>query len=154
MNRINSIVTAAFLMGTLAGCASGPRLSSGPALSKAEARISFKKTADLGTRITLKVRNLVEPEDLNPPGYAYVAWVQGDREAPPQNVGALAVDDDRRGELKTITPLHDFELFVTAEASSDVAQPTGPPLLWTHRDERFARSRRDQWAQLALNGAR
>ena len=154
MSRINSIAAAALIAWPLSGCASGPRLASGPALAKAKGTVSFIKTEDRGTEIVLNVEHLTEPEALNPPGYAYVAWVQSDREAPAYNVGALAVDDDRNGELKTVTPLRDFELFVTVETSSDASQPTGPPLLWTHRDERLEISRRDQWTQLASRRAR
>jgi hypothetical protein len=154
MVRINSIAAAVILMGTFAGCESGPRLIRAPALAKAKGSASFKKTSDHGTRIVLVVRNLAEPENLNPPGYSYVAWVQGDREAPPHNVGALVVDDEQQGELRTLTPLRDFELFVTAEPSSDVAQPTGPPLLWVHRDARIKLVRRDEWTRLAVGDAR
>ena len=94
MIRIHIAAAAAVLMAALAGCASGPRLSRAPALAKAKGTVSFMKTADHGTRIVLAVGNLTDPENLNPPGYAYVAWVQSDREAPPHNVGALVVDDD------------------------------------------------------------
>lgn len=154
MNRIIGAVTAAVLMGTLCACASGPRLVSDPSLAKAKGTVSFKGTEERGTRITLKIKNLAEPEGLNPPGYVYVAWVQSDREADAHNIGVLVVDDSRKAELRTSTPLHDFELFVTAEASSDAPQPTGPPLLWTHRDAMIKLARRDEWSQLALGDAR
>jgi hypothetical protein len=154
MIRSNIVAAAILITGTLAGCASGPRLGRAPALAKAKGTVSFTKTAEHGTRIILAVKNLVDPENLNPPGYAYVAWVQSDLEAPPHNVGALVVDDDQRGELKTITPLRDFELFVTAEPASDAAQPTGPPLLWMHRDARIKVGRRDEWSRLAMGDAR
>ena len=150
MIRINSLVAAAVLAGTLSGCAAGPRLASGPALAKAKGTVFFKKTEDRGTEIILKVRHLADPEGLNPPGYSYVAWVQSDREAPAHNVGSLIVDDDMNGELRSLTPLRDFELFVTVEPSSDAAEPTGPPLLWTHRDDRIMIARRDSWTRLAL----
>jgi hypothetical protein len=152
MIRFTGIAAAAAL--TLAGCASGPRLSHAPALAKAKGRVSFMKTADHGTRIVVDVKNLAEPETLNPPGYAYVAWVQSDREETPHNVGVLVVDDEQTGELQTITPLRDFELFVTAEPSSDVVEPTGPPLLWVHRDARMKVVRRDEWIRLAAGSAR
>jgi hypothetical protein len=154
MTRFEEFAAAAVLMAVLAGCAPGPRLAAAPALGKAKGNVFFKKTEERGTEILLRVRNLAEPEQLNPPGYAYVAWVQSDREAPPHNVGALAVDEEQTGELATATPLRDFELFVTVEPASDVAAPTGPPLLWTHRDDRLRLSRRDEWTQLAMGRAR
>lgn len=133
MTRASFVAAAALLAGALAGCASGPRLSVGPMLSKSRGRVRFEKTADDGTRILMRVENLAEPEGFDPPGYAYVAWVQSSRESAAQNVGALVVDDYRTGVLKTTTPLRDFELFVTVEPTSDAAKPTGPPLLWARR---------------------
>ncbi|HXS99664.1 MAG TPA: hypothetical protein VN915_03250 [Elusimicrobiota bacterium] len=131
MNRFIGVLAAAALS---AACASAPRLSSAPALSKAKGTVTFKPTLYKGTKITLRIENLKDPEKLDPPGYSYVAWVQSERESPPQNVGALVIDPDLNGALSTTTPLHEFEFFVTAETSSDAAQPTGPPLFWIHKD--------------------
>ncbi|HEX4048434.1 MAG TPA: hypothetical protein VH309_11395 [Elusimicrobiota bacterium] len=133
MVRGRFLAAAALLAAALTGCASAPRLSAGPALSKSRGRVRFEKTADGGTRILMRVENLAEPEGFDPPGYAYVAWVQSSREAAAQNVGALIVDDYRTGVLRTTTVLRDFELFVTVEATSDSPKPTGPPLLWARR---------------------
>jgi hypothetical protein len=43
------------------------------------------------------------------------------------------VNDHRKGTLKTVTPLNDFELFVTAETDSQTQVPTGQRLIWTNR---------------------
>lgn len=131
MNRSIVVLVAAALA---AACASAPRLSSAPALSKAKGTVSFHPTLYKGTKISLRIENLKDPEKLDPPGYSYVAWVQSERESPPQNVGALSLDVDLNGVLQANTPLHEFEFFVTAETSSDAAQPTGPPLFWIHKD--------------------
>jgi hypothetical protein len=147
MKRLQSAVAVALILGTLSGCAtiSAPRLAQSPALPQAAGTVQFRKSREHGTHISLRVRNLAAPEGLTPPGYAYVAWVQSDREAEPQNVGALVVDAKSDGVLKTTTPLSDFELFVTVEATADAARPSGPPLLWTHRDD---------WRQIALGERR
>lgn len=131
MNRFIGVLAAAVLA---SACATAPRLSSAPALSRAKGTVSFKPTLYKGTKIALRIENLKDPEKLDPPGYSYVAWVQSERESPPQNVGALVLDPDLNGVLKTATPLHEFEFFVTAETSSDAAEPTGPPLFWIHKD--------------------
>lgn len=134
MNRIIGVVAAAALAGAFAGCASAPRLSSAPALSKSKGTVTFERTLYKGTRISVRIENLKEPEKLDPPGYSYVAWVQNERESPPQNVGALSLDGDLNGALETTTPLREFAFFVTVETSSDAAQPSGPPLFWTYKD--------------------
>jgi hypothetical protein len=134
MNRTTGIWAAAVLAATFAGCAAAPRLSSAPALSKAKGTVDFEPSLYKGTKIYVRIENLKDPEKLDPPGYSYVAWVQNERESPPQNVGALALDGDLNGVLKTTTPLHEFEFFVTVETSSDASQPSGPPLFWAHKD--------------------
>ena len=62
---------------------------------------------------------------------AYVVWVEPlDRSMAPQNVGALRVNDDLEGELRTVTPLEDFNLFVTPEPHGNANEPSGPKVLW------------------------
>jgi hypothetical protein len=128
MNRIIAVAAAA-----LAACA-GPRVAAAPDLSQAEGVVKFGRLSDDRVSIDLAVRRLEEPEKLSPPGHAYVAWVRRGPDHPAQNVGALNVDEQLNGELRTATDLRRFELFVTAEAASDVDKPAGPPLLWTSHD--------------------
>lgn len=130
---IRDTLFAAGAVAVLAGCA-GPRVAAAPDLSQAQGVVRFGRLSDERTSIDLAVRRLEEPSKLSPPGHAYVAWVRRDPDAPPQNVGTLAMDDQLNGELRTATDLRRFELFVTAEAASDVDAPAGPPLLWTSHD--------------------
>jgi hypothetical protein len=41
------------------------------------------------------------------------------------------VDDDLEGNYSGVTPLRDFEIFVTAEPSAAGVSPTGKALLYT-----------------------
>jgi hypothetical protein len=99
-------------------------------LPHASGVVKFKRLSGEDTLIDLRVKRLAEPDKLTPPGYMYVAWVRGSVDDPPQNVGSLVLDKDMRGELRTITPLQRFEVFVTAESASDVEKPSGERLLW------------------------
>ncbi len=119
----------------LASCAGNDRrMSHGAEIPSAVGDVRFQPMGEDGLAIDLRVRNLREPEELIPPGYAYVAWVQDSRDAAPRNVGVLSLNADLSGELRTLTPLAFGELFVTAEAAADVERPTGRRLLWTSRD--------------------
>ena len=126
------------MAGLLTGCLhlkdSGRPLMVSPSVPSAEGTVTFRKLDSDDTGIDLRVRRLAEPAQLNPPGYTYVAWLQPTREDPPQNIGALSLDRELAGELRTVTPLRRFEIFVTAEAASDAAQPTGERLLWTEKN--------------------
>jgi hypothetical protein len=135
MGKISSVLAA--VVAALSACSSlggGRRLSRGPEIPAAEGTVRFVRIAGDDTGIELNVRHLAEPDLLLPPGYVYVAWVRAARETPPQNVGALELGADLNGVLRTTTPLRRFELFVTAEATRDAAQPAGPHLLWASRD--------------------
>jgi hypothetical protein len=132
---MTGVMTGLAVAAALGGCATygGTRLAGSPELSRADGSVRFRKTVDRGTRIDVRVKNMPEPDGLTPPGYAYIAWVQRDPESDAENVGAIPVDKHREGLLRTMTPLREFDFFVTAEPTSDAGRPSGPPLLWTRR---------------------
>ncbi len=107
-------------------------LSSTPLLPGAEGDIKYTVSKNDNTRITLKVKHLAPPEELTPPASHYVVWTRDEKNSPAQNIGALVVDKNLDGELDAVTPWHSFELFITAEGSGQVQQPSGQPLLWTN----------------------
>ena len=110
-------------------------MNTSPDIPAAQAKVKFGKTDNGNTTIDLVVKHLAEPEKLLPRASTYVVWVSEDRDAAPTNVGALMVDRNRKGTLRTLTPLHTFKLFVTAEASGQAQQPTGTRLIWIDRAE-------------------
>ena len=105
-----------------------------PTVPAAQGKVKFGKADNGNTSIDLIVKYLAEPQKLQPPEAIYVAWVSPDKDSPAQNIGALQVDSGRKATLKTVTPLHTFELFVTAEASGQVQAPTGTRLIWTEHN--------------------
>lgn len=104
-----------------------------PDIPAAQGKVKFGKTDNGNTTIDLVVKYLAEPQKLAPPAAIYVVWVNAGQDAQPQNIGSLKVDAKRKGTLKTITPMHTFKLFVTAEANGEVQAPTGERLLWIER---------------------
>lgn len=138
--------TAALILAACAvisSCSALPsrRMEKSRQAERADGFVRFKRVGIGETLIDLRLKRLAEPETIVPPGYAYVAWVKGSVDAPAQNVGALYLSprdqDDGKpldGRLKVVTPLRRFELFVTAEAASDVERPAGARLLWASLD--------------------
>ena len=102
-----------------------------PDIPAAQGKVKFHKTDDGNVAVNLSVKYLADPQKLQPPAAIYVVWVSSDKDSPAQNIGALKVDNDREGKLKTVTPLRAFQLFVTAEANGQVQAPAGKKLLWT-----------------------
>ena len=105
-------------------------LNVSPDIPAAQGKVKFNKTNDGNIALKLSVKYLADPQKLQPPAAIYVVWVAQDKDAAPQNIGALKVEKDREGSLKTVTPFHAFQLFVTAEANGQVQEPTGKRLLW------------------------
>lgn len=101
-----------------------------PEIPAAQGKVKFSKTNDGNITINLSVKYLADPQKLKPPAAIYVVWVGKDKDTVPQNIGALKVEKDREGTLKSVTPLHAFQLFVTAEANGQVQEPVGTKLLW------------------------
>lgn len=129
--------TVAALAAALSSCAAfggGRPLSRGPELATGEGEVVFERSGDGGTAVRLSVRNLPEPERLDPPGYAYVAWAQGSPENPPLNIGSLRMEEEAGGELRARTELDFFDLFITAEPDREAERPTGRRLMWAARD--------------------
>ena len=128
-NSWSAVILAAAL--TMSGCAS-VSLSTIPSMPAAEGHVRYGVTKNGNTLIVLNVKHLAHPEKLTPPANNYVVWTRATKNAPAQNIGALKVDNDLAGELETEIPLKSFELFITAEASGQVQQPSGESLLWTN----------------------
>lgn len=129
--RVNATVLAAALA-VMSGCAGAKvNLSASPSMPAAEGSAQFRATKNDNTNIDLRVKHLAHPEKLTPPASSYVVWTKANKDATPQNIGALKVDKNLDGSLQTETPMHSLELFITAEPSGQATQPTGQPLLWT-----------------------
>ncbi|MGH9489416.1 MAG: hypothetical protein ACRD2F_04140 [Terriglobales bacterium] len=81
------------------------------------------------TSVDLTVKFLPPPGTLTPARSVYVVWIEGNGR-PAENKGQLVVDSNHQGQIKLRTPFPDFELFITAEASALVTQPSGERVLF------------------------
>lgn len=110
-------------------------MNASAAVPAAEGHAKFGEAPNGNTSISLTVKHLADPQKLTPPASNYVVWLRAGKDAAPQNIGALAVDKNLVGRLKTVTAQRSFDLFVTAEGSGQVQAPAGAPLLWTSRND-------------------
>lgn len=90
--------------------------------------VDLSKDKNGNTNISLRVEHLAKPTLLTPPANLYVVWFQ-EPGANPENEGQLQVGNDLKGQLKTITPLHNFDIFVTAEMDPTVKTPSDQVVL-------------------------
>ena len=83
------------------------------------------------TKLDIKVDHLARPSSLTPSASSYLVWIQpngGDA----FKQGAIGVDNNLSGELKTETVSKDFEVFITAEQSDGVTSPSNVEVLRAH----------------------
>lgn len=97
----------------------------------AESTVTVGKSANGNTTFDLEVKHLAQPARVDPSATVYVVWLRGnDASRSSQNMGALKVDQDLNGSYSGVTPLREFELFVTVEPTATVTSPTGRSLLY------------------------
>jgi hypothetical protein len=107
-------------------------LTASPTIPSAEGTVTVAKADDGNTHMDVTVHHMAPPERVTAGATSYVVWVRSsETNQQPQNVGSLAVDRDLNATLSTVTPLRQFDVFVTAEPTRTAAQPTGQPLMQT-----------------------
>jgi hypothetical protein len=110
-------------------------MQASPRIPSAEGAVSVENGDNGNYKVGVSVKHMAPPERVATGASSYVVWLRplaGDQKAqPPMNVGALAVNKDLEGNLTTVTPYRQFDLFVTAEPVSNTTAPTGEQLLTT-----------------------
>jgi hypothetical protein len=113
-----------------ASCASPIVMSGNAKVPAAQGVINASLGKNNNTSLAITVRHLAPPEKVEANATGYVVWVKARGEnATAQNMGALVVDSNLDGKLETVTPLHDFEVWITAEPSPFAGTPTSVALL-------------------------
>jgi len=129
------IVVGMLLTGLLAAACSAAtiQLGSSSRIPAAEGKVNLRQTSNGNTEIKLSVKHLAPPARVEPTSSIFVVWVRGlESGAQPQNLGALRVNKNLNGKLRTTTSLRAFDLFITAEGTPTVTAPTSAELLPVH----------------------
>jgi hypothetical protein len=92
-----------------------------------EGTVEAKDGDNGNTEIEVRVKHLAAPAKVAADASVYVVWIRPGA-GRIQNVGALEVDDELVGKLKTTTPHRAFKLTVTPEPSARMAEPTHEPV--------------------------
>ncbi len=133
MRTNKSLRTALVCLGilmfaTLAGWAKTYHFASTKIDPSAMGDVDVSKDKNGNAVVSLRVEHLAKPTMLTPPSTMYVVWFQQPG-SDPENQGILKVGDDLRGQLRTTTPLHSFDIFVTAETDPTTRTPSAQVLL-------------------------
>ena len=108
-----------------AACNRQIRLAPLPLARGGEASIRVELTYDRNNTLRIQLSNVPDPSALNSAYTRYVLWVSTPDKRSVVNAGQIRVDENRKAEMQTLTPLRDFIVFITAEARGDVTSP-GP----------------------------
>ena len=81
------------------------------------------------TALRVVVDHLPPPERLSSELKTFVVWIRPARGQDYLNAGQLTIDDERSGELETVTPYPDVDVLVTAEAGGSPAYPSAFKIL-------------------------
>jgi hypothetical protein len=110
-------------------------MQASPRVPSAQGAVSVQNADNGNYKVALNVKHMAPPDKVATGASSYVVWLRplatDSKTQPPQNVGALAVNQDLEGNLTTITPYRQFDLFVTAEPVPNSTSPTGEQLLTT-----------------------
>ncbi|MBK7864172.1 MAG: hypothetical protein IPJ65_37370 [Archangiaceae bacterium] len=98
-------------------------------IPSAQGDVRAVTSKDLNKRVTVEVKHMAPPSRIQSGATVYVVWARPDGSDTVQNIGALRVDKNLTGSLTTMLPYQSFKLFITAEPSGSMTQPTGEELL-------------------------
>lgn len=99
-------------------------LTAAATVPAANGEINVGKDRNGNTNLEIKVKHLAKPDRLSPPKAAYLVWLK----APGGEVtpaGQMTVNGKLEGSFKTVTPLHTFEVSITAEDETSPKNPGG-----------------------------
>src|SRR5260370_25408350 len=103
-------------------------MKAAPLGPSARGEVKVSRDRNNNTKVDLKVDHLAKPDRLAPPKTVYVVWIQSENKEP-ENKGQLTVGDDLKGQFKTSTSSHAFDIFVTAEDNAQATAPSGAEVL-------------------------
>jgi hypothetical protein len=105
------------------GCAQKVALRNAPGVPAAVGEAKITRDQNGNAIVELDIQHLAPSENLQPPKKVYVVWSQAP-DGKNINLGQLTVGSDRRGRLKSPTPMQVFRIIVTGEDVASAAFPS------------------------------
>lgn len=112
----------------LAACTSkSVKMTNPEKVPAAEVTLTTDESDDGMVEYKLDVRHLAPADKIDGDATSYVAWIEptSPTSGPPQNIGALDLQDDLSARLEGKTPFNHFNFFVTTEPTTVATAPSG-----------------------------
>ena len=123
--------------GLAAGPGSSTELATSAKVPAAQGQLKISDAGNNNTGVELRVKHLATPTKIDRSATTFMVWAKPFADtARVHPLGALTVNDDLSAQLNATTPLKNFEVFITAESSSQVQEPQGERLLWATVSQR------------------
>lgn len=119
----------------LTSCSRKFRFESSIAVPGAEGQVKVKKDHNKNYAVSVKTRNLVEPDKLAPPKSVYVIWMRTEFNGT-KNIGQFKSSSGLfskklKASLSTVTPFKPVQVFITGEEDGNVSYPGFQSVLTT-----------------------
>jgi hypothetical protein len=109
------------------GCDTTQQMLSDADVPASQGKVTVGAADNGNTEVTVQVKHLAPPAKIAADAKIYVVWIQPSN-GEKQNVGALALNDNLEGHLRTVTPHRRFLLTVTPEPGGRVLVPSHKPV--------------------------
>jgi hypothetical protein len=127
-NRKFIVLTALSFILVLAAWAREDKLTNTGTAPAAEGKVITSNDRNGNTEVEVQVKHMATPQSLTPAKQSYMVWVQP-RGKEAELLGALRVNSDLGGSLKSSTTYKDFDVLVTAENDAKPAIPSSTVVL-------------------------
>lgn len=128
--RILSFIFAAIM---ISSCSNKYVFPTSEVLPAAEAEVRIERNKSNNYEIELEIDNIASPKRLTPARSHYVAWMETENHGT-VNLGNLRISSKNEAELNTVTPYKPIRIFITAEDSQNIMQPSTQVVLSTDVD--------------------
>lgn len=109
--------------------AKGPvELMSTDSSAAAQGKVQINDAGNGNAELLVEIHHVPKADKAAPGATTYVVWAKPSG-GEPMNLGAIAINDELNGSLRTVTPMKHFDIFVTAEPSPQQTKPTHSPVL-------------------------
>lgn len=120
----------------LSSCSQKLRFNRSVVVPAAEGAVKIKKDDNNNYSINVKVKNLADPDKLQPPRKTYIVWMETERNVF-KNLGMLKnsgglFSKGLKASLSTVTSFEPRRIFLTAEDDGNKNYPYGETILTTN----------------------
>ena len=129
------IIFSLSILFVLSSCSKKISFNTSTVVPAAQGSVKINKDNNKNHTIDIKIKNLAEPDRLQPAKSVYVVWMVTDDNGV-KNIGQLISSKSLfssllEASLKTVTPFVPTRIFITAEENSDITVPNSEVILNT-----------------------